>query len=427
MSLTRLKPTGIAATAQFSMANLAVTGNVSGDAVKTDNILHANGVAYDFTTYPTGSNTEIAFNDAGVFGSNANLTFNKSTTTLATDNVVVKNLTGNIVTAVQSNITSVGTLSSLAVAGDSLISGALTVSGNLTVSGTTTTLNSTTLTINDLNVVLANNATTSLAANGAGITINGASANLLYNNISNSFTFSHPITANGALLTSITGANVTGQVANALVAGTVYTAAQPSITSVGTLTSLAVTGNIVGANLTGNHYGNGSALTNLNSANITGQVANSLIAGTVYTNAQPNITSVGTLSSLAISSWFSCAQATESVYAMGAVAASTINYNMNNGATFYHPSVTLGANWTVNFQNVPTTDAKSIIVTIMVVQGATPYIPNVLQIDGTILPIKWPGGITPPGKVDSVDVFSFGLIRTGAAWAHVLGSYSTYS
>jgi hypothetical protein len=44
--------------------------------------------------------------------------------------------------------------------------------------------------------------------------------------------------------------------------------------------------------------GNGAGLTNLPAANITGQIANSLISSTVYTNAQPNITSVGTLASL---------------------------------------------------------------------------------------------------------------------------------
>jgi hypothetical protein len=54
---------------------------------------------------------------------------------------------------------------------------------------------------------------------------------------------------NGSLLSSITGANVTGQVSNALVAGTVYTNAQPNITSVGTLTSLVVSGNTTTANL----------------------------------------------------------------------------------------------------------------------------------------------------------------------------------
>ena len=48
---------------------------------------------------------------------------------------------------------------------------------------------------------------------------------------------------NGSLLTALTGANVSGQVSNALIAGTVYTNAQPNITSVGTLTGLTVDGN----------------------------------------------------------------------------------------------------------------------------------------------------------------------------------------
>jgi hypothetical protein len=51
---------------------------------------------------------------------------------------------------------------------------------------------------------------------------------------------------NGAGLTSIPGGNVTGTVLTASVAGTVTTAAQPNITSVGTLSSVSVTGNITG-------------------------------------------------------------------------------------------------------------------------------------------------------------------------------------
>lgn len=57
------------------------------------------------------------------------------------------------------------------------------------------------------------------------------------------------INGNGSGLSSITGGNVTGQVSNALVAGTVYTNAQPNITSVGILSSVSVTGNITGGNL----------------------------------------------------------------------------------------------------------------------------------------------------------------------------------
>jgi len=72
----------------------------------------------------------------------------------------------------------------------------------------------------------------------------------------------------------------TTQVANLNVAtaGTVITNAQPNITSVGTLTSLTVTGNI----LSGNVYAN------------SGTVGAATLTGTLTTNAQPNITSVST-------------------------------------------------------------------------------------------------------------------------------------
>lgn len=80
---------------------------------------------------------------------------------------------------------------------------------------------------------------------------------------------------------SVAAANITGQVANALVAGTVYTNAQPNITSVGTLTSLAVTGNVTAGNISG--------------AN---RITANFITGTLTTAAQPNVTSVGTLTSL---------------------------------------------------------------------------------------------------------------------------------
>ncbi len=87
-----------------------------------------------------------------------------------------------------------------------------------------------------------------------------------------------------ATANAVAGANVSGQVGNSLVAGTVYTAAQPNITSVGTLTSVAVTGNTV----SGNVYAN------------SGTIGASSLTGTLTTASQPNITSTGTLTSLSV-------------------------------------------------------------------------------------------------------------------------------
>ena len=127
------------------------------------------------------------------------------------------------------------------------------------------------------------------------------------NAIANTVTASGNITANffignGSQLTGIT----------ATIANTVTDNAQPNITSVGTLTGLSVNGNITAANITANtgvFTGNGAGLSQLAGANVTGTVANATFAtsagsattaGTVTTAAQPNITSVGTLTSLSV-------------------------------------------------------------------------------------------------------------------------------
>lgn len=69
----------------------------------------------------------------------------------------------------------------------------LTVGGNLIVNGVTTTINSTTLDVDDLNVTVAKGAPTSLAANGAGLTVDGAGATLLYASTTDSWNFNKQV------------------------------------------------------------------------------------------------------------------------------------------------------------------------------------------------------------------------------------------
>jgi len=73
------------------------------------------------------------------------------------------------------------------------VSGALIVSGNLTVSGTTTTVNSTTLDVSDLNITIANGAADAAAADGAGLTVDGAAATILYTATGDKWAFNKPI------------------------------------------------------------------------------------------------------------------------------------------------------------------------------------------------------------------------------------------
>lgn len=56
-------------------------------------------ILFDAVTEPAGLDTELQFNDSGVFGSSANLTFSSVTKTISTDNIVLsKNTTtGNLI------------------------------------------------------------------------------------------------------------------------------------------------------------------------------------------------------------------------------------------------------------------------------------------------------------------------------------------
>ena len=104
-------------------------------------------------------------------------------------------------------------------------------------------------------------------------------------------------------------------------------------------------------------------------------------------------------------------------------ATGVVEHDLDTGAVFNHTS--LVADFTANFTNVPTTADRTISVVLVLSQSATAYIPTALQIDGVVQSINWQGAITPSGNADQIDIVSFTLIRTGAAWT-VIGSLTTY-
>ena len=105
------------------------------------------------------------------------------------------------------------------------------------------------------------------------------------------------VTGDGGGISNIQSSGLVGNVSRANVALVVSQPAQPNITSVGTLTALVVTGGLTA----GTFYGSGSGLSGVPVANLTGTVNFSNVAGVVTNPAQSNITSVGTLSALAVS------------------------------------------------------------------------------------------------------------------------------
>jgi hypothetical protein len=171
------------------------------------------------------------------------------------------------------------------------------------------------------------------------------------------------------------------------------------------------------ASVTNTLIANIANITNINISNTSSQVPNAIVASTVYTNAQPNITSLGTLTSLTVSGVVSYGLSADLLLTK-TNATGVVVHDLSTGAVFYH--TTPSANFTANFTNVPTTDGRILMTTILVNQGATPYIPTAVQIDGVAQTIKWIAGITATGNASKIDVITFSLVRTGAAWT-VLG------
>ena len=223
---------------------------------------------------------------------------------------------GNIGT--QGIITAAGNITGQYILGNgSLLTGVSVGSGSNMSNGTSN------LTI----ATSGGNVTTSVAGNanilvitGTGANINGTlsvSGNANVGNIGGAEgVLSGNLTVGAGSGGSLVGANL---VSANYVTGTLITASQPNITSVGTLSSLSVSGNANVGNIGAtngvftNISGNGSQLSSITGANVSGTVANATYAtsagsattatsattaGTVTTASQPNITSVGTLSSL---------------------------------------------------------------------------------------------------------------------------------
>jgi hypothetical protein len=233
---------------------------------------------------------------------------------------------GNVTASNQPNITTVGSLGNLTVLGTSNLGNAAVANFLVGDGGYLSNIKGPNVvgTVANANYALytnyANTAETVTIGAQPNITSVGTLTGLNVDGTitGDEATFVDDVTAayfigDGYQLSNITGANVTGTVANASNANSshyathVLGAEQPNITSVGTLTSLAVTGNISGNVITGNLFvGNGSHLSNITGANVSevpnanfatysGQANNSNFAGNVTVADQPNITSLGTL------------------------------------------------------------------------------------------------------------------------------------
>ena len=109
----------------------------------------------------------------------------------------------------------------------------------------------------------------------------------------------------------------------------------------------------------------------------------------------------------------------EDVNVVASAATGTINFDVSTASVWYYTS-NASANHTLNFRYssgatlssvLPVGDAITLVW--LNTNGATPYYPNVIQIDGSTVTPKVPAAITA-GNASAIDAYSFTIIKTAA-------------
>jgi hypothetical protein len=104
-------------------------------------------------------------------------------------------------------------------------------------------------------------------------------------------------------------------------------------------------------------------------------------------------------------------------------ATGTVTHDVSQAAIFVHDTPT--ADFVASFIGIPETDLRNRIVTLIILQGATAYVPSSIQINGFNETVKWNGNTAPAGTDNQIDVISYSLLRNGSSWI-ILGQSSYF-
>ena len=288
-----------------NVSTVKLAGGINGYFLQTDGSGNltwapaAGGNAGNGT--PGGANSQVQFNEAGSFGGDAGFTYNNVTNTLSADAIIstVSNATtinattvnattfiGNgsqltgivpnnanfVIQPTQSNITSIGTLTSLNVSGNATFTSSVTLGSiaNIRISG------------GIAGYLLSTDGTGNLSwtpPSGGSGSPGGSNAQVQFNNSGN-FAGSAALTFNSTANTMNLNGNLT-----------IKNLTANNATNYG---NISASGNVTGYYI----YGDGRFLTNVEAST----------ANTVIASSQPNITSVGTLTTLSVSNNISAGQ-----------------------------------------------------------------------------------------------------------------------
>jgi hypothetical protein len=124
----------------------------------------------------------------------------------------------------------------------------------------------------------------------------------------------------------------------------------------------------------------------------------------------------------------------ERVNIVAAAATGTIDFDVTTSTIWYY-TTDATANHTLNFRfssgatlNDNLTTGDAITVVWLNTNGATPYYPNVIQVDGSTVTPKFQNGTSfSAGNASSIDAYSFTILKTASATFTVLASQTKFA
>jgi hypothetical protein len=122
----------------------------------------------------------------------------------------------------------------------------------------------------------------------------------------------------------------------------------------------------------------------------------------------------------------------EDVNVVASAATGTINFDVSTASVWYY-TTDATANHTLNFRyssgvslNTALATGDAITLVWLNTNGATPYYPNVIQIDGSTVTPKVPAAIAA-GNASAIDAYSFTIIKTASATFTVLETQTKFA
>lgn len=124
----------------------------------------------------------------------------------------------------------------------------------------------------------------------------------------------------------------------------------------------------------------------------------------------------------------------ETVTISATAATGTINFDASTQVVLYYTTNASG-NFTVNFRstsgaslNTLMSTGQSLSATFLVTNGSTAYYNSAVQVDGSSVTPKWQGGSAPTsGNANSIDSYTYVIIKTGSATFTVLASVTKFA